>query len=296
MFHVLRDSCSRWNWGLCKDLWSRLQEGVRLIDHHSLLMAKLMQYDINPYIINWIAAFLSNKFSADTSSGLFKYVDDTTVYEVVENKGTSHAQALLTRCLHGLLRTISNSTPVNAMELFCFRITKRIVKAEWPLFLRYSWMTTCNWQCDASSISFRKDSHIRLTWYHGLFRPVSNALSHCTDLQTTSFQKELYFYWNLNSLVLVLCKVSWKYVRRSASLGSTQSKLYISIRVAWFVGFFLNYRPFVITGCYGYGVWLLSDVRLSFFKQKSSFSPFFVPEMCKTIPKGGKIFNFFDKF
>ena len=24
-------------------------------------MAKLMQYDINPYIINWIAAFLSNK-------------------------------------------------------------------------------------------------------------------------------------------------------------------------------------------------------------------------------------------
>ena len=43
------------------DLWSRLQEGVRLIDHHSLLMAKLMQYDINPYIINWIAAFLSNE-------------------------------------------------------------------------------------------------------------------------------------------------------------------------------------------------------------------------------------------
>ena len=187
MFHVLRDSCSRWNWGLCKDLWSRLQEGVRLIDHHSLLMAKLMQYDINPYIINWIAAFPSNKkqraklendcfsewssyragvpqgvklgpwlflvmlnyLSADTSSGLFKYVNDTTVYEVVENKGTSHAQALLTRCLHGLLRTISNSTPVNAMELFCFRITKRIVKAEWPFFLRYSWMTTCNWQCDA---------------------------------------------------------------------------------------------------------------------------------------------------
>ena len=76
--------------------------------------------------------------SADTSSGLFKYVDDTIVYEVVENKGTSHAQALLTRCLHGLLRTIFNSTPVNAMELFCFRITKRIVKAEWPFFLRYS--------------------------------------------------------------------------------------------------------------------------------------------------------------
>ena len=28
-----------------------------LIDHR-LLMAKLLQYDINPYIINWIAAFL----------------------------------------------------------------------------------------------------------------------------------------------------------------------------------------------------------------------------------------------
>ena len=28
---------------------------------HSVLMAKLMQYDINPYIINWIAAFLSNR-------------------------------------------------------------------------------------------------------------------------------------------------------------------------------------------------------------------------------------------
>lgn len=222
--------------------------------------------------------------SADTSSGLFKYVDDTTVYEVVENKGTSDAQALLTRCLHGLLRTISNSTPVNAMELFCFRITKRIVKAEWPFFLRYSWMTTCNWQCDASSINFRKDSLIRLTWYHGLFRPVSNTLSHCTDLQTTSFQKELYFYLKLNPLVLVLCKVSWKYVRRSASLDSTQSKLYISIGVAWFVGFFLNYRSFITTGCYGYK-W--HEVEL-FFKQKSSFSPFFVPEMCKTIPKGGK--------
>ena len=31
-----------------------------LIDH-SLLMAKLLQYDINPYIINWIAAFLSKR-------------------------------------------------------------------------------------------------------------------------------------------------------------------------------------------------------------------------------------------
>ncbi|PFX26077.1 putative RNA-directed DNA polymerase from transposon X-element [Stylophora pistillata] len=82
---------------------------------HSLLMAKLLQYDINPYIMNWIASFLSkrqqrvklghdcfsewrsvragvsqgtklgpwlflvllNDLSADTSNG------DTTVYEIV---------------------------------------------------------------------------------------------------------------------------------------------------------------------------------------------------------------------
>lgn len=31
-----------------------------LIDH-SLLMTKLLQYDINPYIINWIAAFLPKR-------------------------------------------------------------------------------------------------------------------------------------------------------------------------------------------------------------------------------------------
>ena len=33
--------------------------------------------------------------SADTSSGLFKYVDDTEVYKVVKNKRTSHAQSIL---------------------------------------------------------------------------------------------------------------------------------------------------------------------------------------------------------
>ena len=87
-------------------------------------MAKLLQYGIYPYIINWIAAFLSkrqqrvklgndrfsewrpfragvphssklgpwlflvmlNDLSADTSNGLFKDVDDTTVYEIVEKK------------------------------------------------------------------------------------------------------------------------------------------------------------------------------------------------------------------
>ena len=34
-------------------------------------------------------------FSEDTSSGLFKDVDDTEVYKVVENKRTSHAQFIL---------------------------------------------------------------------------------------------------------------------------------------------------------------------------------------------------------
>ena len=34
-------------------------------------------------------------FSEDTSRGLFKYVDDTEVYEVVENKRTSYAQSIL---------------------------------------------------------------------------------------------------------------------------------------------------------------------------------------------------------
>ena len=33
--------------------------------------------------------------SADTSSGLFKYVDDTEVYKVVKNERTSHAQSIL---------------------------------------------------------------------------------------------------------------------------------------------------------------------------------------------------------
>ena len=35
-----------------------------------------------------------------------------------------------------------------------------------------------------------------------------------------------------------------------------QSKLYNSIREQWFVGFFSKLPFFIITGCYGYGVWL----------------------------------------
>ena len=103
-----------------------------MIDH-SLFMAKLLQYDINPYIMNWIAAFFSkrqqrvklgsdsfsewrsvhagvpqgtkldpwlflvmlNYLSADTSNGVFKYVDDTTVYEILEKKESSHAKSIL---------------------------------------------------------------------------------------------------------------------------------------------------------------------------------------------------------
>ena len=100
-----------------------------LIDH-SLLMIKLSDYDINPYIINWIGDFLSNRFQrvklaedcfsewqsvpagvpqgtklgpwlfivmiddlvVPSANGTVKYVDDTTVYEVVDSRGVSQAQ------------------------------------------------------------------------------------------------------------------------------------------------------------------------------------------------------------
>ena len=38
-----------------------------LIDH-SLLMIKFSDYDINPYIINWIGDFLSNRLKEDCFS------------------------------------------------------------------------------------------------------------------------------------------------------------------------------------------------------------------------------------
>ena len=82
-----------------------------LIDH-SLLIIKLSDYDINPYIINWIGDFLTNRFQrvklaedcpwliiamiddlvVPSANGTVKYVDDTTVYEVVDSREVSQAQ------------------------------------------------------------------------------------------------------------------------------------------------------------------------------------------------------------
>ena len=98
-----------------------------LIDHS---LIKLSDYDINPYIINWIGDFLSNRFQrvklaedcfsewqslpagvpqgtklgpwlfiamiddlvVPSANGTVKYVDETTVYEVVDSREVSQAQ------------------------------------------------------------------------------------------------------------------------------------------------------------------------------------------------------------
>lgn len=39
----------------------------------------------------WLFLVKLNDLSADTSNGLLRYVEDTTVYEMVEKKGSSHA-------------------------------------------------------------------------------------------------------------------------------------------------------------------------------------------------------------
>ena len=125
-------------------VWARATDGQRndvrafmldfkkafdLIDH-TLLMAKLCNYGINPFIINWIAKFLSNRFQrvklahdcqsewkavpagvpqgtklgpwlfivmiddlqVPSASGVVKYVDDTTIYEIVNKNLPSIAQ------------------------------------------------------------------------------------------------------------------------------------------------------------------------------------------------------------
>ena len=43
----------------------------------------------------WLFLVMLNDLSADTSNVLFKYVDDTIVYEIAEKKGPSHAQSIL---------------------------------------------------------------------------------------------------------------------------------------------------------------------------------------------------------
>ena len=43
----------------------------------------------------WLFLILLNDLSVDTSSGLFKYMDNTTVYKLVKNKGNGHAQHIL---------------------------------------------------------------------------------------------------------------------------------------------------------------------------------------------------------
>jgi len=104
-----------------------------LIDH-TLLMNKLQRYGINPFIINWICNFLKqrqqrvklsngcfsewkqvhagvpqgtklgswlfivmiNDLHVPSANGAFKYVDDTTLYEVVSTKNpTSSAQTCI---------------------------------------------------------------------------------------------------------------------------------------------------------------------------------------------------------
>ncbi|PFX13605.1 putative RNA-directed DNA polymerase from transposon BS [Stylophora pistillata] len=103
-----------------------------LIDH-SLLLSKLSTYNINPYIINWIIAFLKdrkqrvklahdclsewgsvragvpqgtklgpwlflvmiNDLKVPSASDCIKYVDDTTVYEIISKGGPSNAQSMI---------------------------------------------------------------------------------------------------------------------------------------------------------------------------------------------------------
>ena len=84
---------------------------VALLDNHDTLLVKLKQYDLPPHIRRWIATFLldrtqqvktGNNFSPpgpkcflvyiddlETAAPLYKYVDDSTLFEIYHRKSES---------------------------------------------------------------------------------------------------------------------------------------------------------------------------------------------------------------
>ena len=112
-----------------------------LIDHN-ILINKLSMYKINPFVVNWICDFQSNRhqrvklaedcfsewktvpagstsrykvrpwlfiimindLEVTSSDGVFKYVDDTTTHEVVKKEKTAKHKRYLTKSMIGLLR------------------------------------------------------------------------------------------------------------------------------------------------------------------------------------------------